>query len=1213
MNIKRVRKRDGRIVKFDQEKIVTAITKAMTSVKEGNLNEDPIRIAEKVVQELEKRSFSQGIPDIEEIQDIVEEKLILTDLPKTTKAYILYRQERAKIREKQQAVPERVKKLVKESKKYFSDELGELIYYRTYSRWLSEEKRRETWIETVDRYIAFMKKKIGNKLSEIKYNEIKQAILNQEVMPSMRLMWTAGEAAEATNVAIYNCAYMAPKNLNDFAEIMYLLMCGTGVGFSVENRNVQRLPIVKTQDGQDVPIHVIGDSKEGWGEALTLGLEAWYEGRDIEFDYSQIRSSGTRLKTMGGISSGPAPLKSLLTFVKKTVLNNQGRRLSSVGVYDIICKIGQLVEMGGVRRSALISLSNLEDENMRRAKTGFYYISHPQRSMANNSVVYDKKPTTTEFMEEWLSLAKSGTGERGIFNRGGLKEQMPERRWEKFKEHWQSSGTNPCVTSDTLVYTADGRGNVSIKQLAEENKDVPVFCYAADGKIAIRYMRNPRVTGFNQPIYKVKLDDGSAIKVTANHKFRLASGEYKKTENLQPGDSLAILTRFEASIKDIFSEVNSRSQDYWWVNNGKGNNVAEHRLIAGFHYNTKIPEGHVVHHRDRNAQNNYPNNLEIMTKQEHDTLHSKLMIGNANPMRRAKNEWDEEKWTQYRLKHSKNNAGSKNKNFSGISNEELKTHALKLTKTLGCRFSNKDWIEYAKRNNLPQSFSKWRQDHLGGIIGLAKWAALELGFDYIDANPRTIKAYKKYTSEGYNCEIIDGQLLIIKNCEVCGKEFKVSPQRREYGVCSISCGLKRAWSNPSFKTDIIKRINKAHQERKEKIRVAQTKVYSDLKFKLRRNPLKKEWVEACRENNVSCEIARASSPFRQYEQLKEFAETYNHKVVSVEFVGYEDVYNGTVDEFHNFFVGAFNSRTRANKRKFVYLNNLQCGEITLRDNEFCNLTEIVARPNDTEETLMKKAELATILGTYQASLTDFPFISKKWKENCEEERLLGVSITGQWDSPAVRNPECLKKIYKKVLETNKEYAKKLNINPSLSVTSIKPSGTVSLLVNAAPGMHPRHSPYYIRRVRISAEDPLCKMLKEQKVPYHPEVGQTEESATTFVFDFPIKAPEKSVFKKDLDAITQIQYWRTVKENYTEHNPSVTILVGDEEWLKVANWVYENWNIIGGLTFLPRDETVYQLAPFEEISEQEYEKLIEDFPKTDYSHILTYEREKGGDG
>jgi len=728
MNIKQVKKRDGRIVRFDQKKIINAITKAMASVKEGNLKKDPVRVTEKVVGELEKRKFPKYIPGIEEIQDIVEEKLVLMDFPKTTKAYILYRQERAKIREKQQAIPERVKKLVKESKKYFSDELGEFIYYRTYSRWLPEEKRRETWIETVERYVSFMKKRLGDKITEAKYGEIKKAILNQEAMPSMRLMWTAGEAAKATNVAIYNCAYIAPKSLNDFAEVMYLLMCGTGVGFSVENRNVQQLPIVKTQSGQNVPTHVIGDSKEGWGKALTLGLKTWYEGKDIEFDYSKIRPSGTRLKTMGGISSGPSPLKSLLNFAKKAVLKNQGRRLSSLDVYDIVCKIGQLVEMGGVRRSALISLSDLEDENMRSAKTGYYYITHPQRSMANNSVVYNKKPTAAEFLEEWLSLAKSGTGERGIFNRGGLKEQMPERRWKSFKRYVLTAGTNPC------------------------------------------------------------------------------------------------------------------------------------------------------------------------------------------------------------------------------------------------------------------------------------------------------------------------------------------------------------------------------------------------------------------------------------------------------------------------------------------------GEITLRDKEFCNLTEIVARANDTEKTLMKKAEIAAILGTYQATLTDFPFISKKWKQNCEEERLLGVSITGQWDSPAVRNPKCLKKIYEKVLETNREYSKKLNIKPSLSVTSIKPSGTVSLLVNAAPGMHPRHSPYYIRRVRISAEDPLCKMLKEQKVPYHPEVGQTETSATTFVFDFPVKAPERSVFKKDLDAITQIQYWRTVKENYTEHNPSVTILVGDDEWIKVANWVYENWDIIGGLTFLPRNETVYQLAPFEEISKEEYEKLVDDFPKIDYSQILTYEKE-----
>jgi len=731
--IKEVKKRDGRIVPFNRQKIVNAISKAMLSVKEGNLDKDPVRVADKAVRELEKRYYPNYVPGIEEIQDIVEEKLILMDFPKTAKSYILYRQERAKIREKQKAVPRKVKELAQKSKKYFQDPLGEFIYYRTYSRWLPEEQRRETWIETVDRYIDFMRKNLGDKIGKEKYKEIRDFILNQKSMPSMRLMWAAGQAAKATNVATYNCSYTAPNKLKDFAEIMYLLMCGAGVGFSVENQNIQQLPIIKYQTGETLPVHVIEDSKEGWSDALTLGLEVWYEGQDIKFDYSQVRPYGARLKTMGGISSGPEPLRSLLDFTRKKILSNQGMRLSSIDVHDIICKIGQLVEMGGVRRSALISLSDLEDEKMRDAKTGHYYITNPQRSMANNSAVYNKKPSATEFIEEWLSLAKSGTGERGIFNRAGLKKQMPERRWKKFKKYMQTSGTNPC------------------------------------------------------------------------------------------------------------------------------------------------------------------------------------------------------------------------------------------------------------------------------------------------------------------------------------------------------------------------------------------------------------------------------------------------------------------------------------------------GEITLRDKQFCNLTEIVARPDDTEQSLLKKAEIAAILGTYQSSLTDFPYISKEWQKNCEEERLLGVSITGQWDCPAVRNANVMKKILEKILETNREYAQRLGINPSTSVSSVKPSGTVSQLVNAAPGMHPRHSPYYIRRIRISAGDPLCKMLIEQKVPYHPEVGQTEATATTYVFDFPVKAPDKSTFKKDLNAIDQLEYWKMVKENYTEHNPSVTILVKDDEWIKVANWLYENWDIIGGLTFLPADNSVYQLAPFEEITGEEYEKLISEFPDIDFSQILVYEKEKEIEG
>jgi len=731
--IKKVKKRDSRIVPFDRQKIINAISKAMKSVNEGNLKKDPVRVADKGVKELEKRYYPNYIPNIEEIQDVVEEKLILMDFPKTAKVYILYRQERAKIREKQKAVPKRVKELAQKSKEYFQDALGEFIYYRTYSRWLPEEQRRETWIETVDRYINFMRENLGDKITKEKYKEIREFILYQKAMPSMRLIWSAGKAVKATNVTTYNCSYITPNKLKDFAEIMYLLMCGAGVGFSVENQNVQQLPIIKYQTGETMPVHVIEDSKEGWGDALTLGLKTWYEGKDIKYDYSKIRPYGARLKTMGGISSGPEPLMSLLNFTRKKILNNQGNRLNSLDVHDTICKIGQLVEMGGVRRSALISLSDLEDEKIRDSKSGHYYITNPQRSMANNSAVYNKKPSATKFIEEWLSLAKSGTGERGIFNRAGLKKQMPQRRWKKFEKHMQTSGTNPC------------------------------------------------------------------------------------------------------------------------------------------------------------------------------------------------------------------------------------------------------------------------------------------------------------------------------------------------------------------------------------------------------------------------------------------------------------------------------------------------GEITLRNKQFCNLTEIVARPEDTEQSLLEKAEIAAILGTYQASLTDFPYISKEWKINCEEESLLGVSITGQWDCPAVRNPNVLKKIYKKILETNREYAQKLNINPSTSVTSVKPSGTVSQLVNAAPGMHPRHSPYYIRRIRISSGDPLCRMLREQKVPYHPEVGQTEATATTYVFDFPVKAPDKSTFKKDLNAIDQLEYWKMVKENYTEHNPSQTILTKDDEWIKVANWLYETWDIIGGLTFLPKDNTVYQLAPFEEISKEEYEKLTSEFPEIDFSQIIVYEKEKEIEG
>ncbi len=741
IEIDRIRKRSGQLVKFDPIFIEKAVTKAFEEVGQ-EINGFPKKISKQVESDLKKiKKFSLDknfVPHVEMVQDLVEEELMRNDFVKVAKAYILYRQERAEIRKKIKNIPEHVQKLSDESKKYFSNPLSEFIFYRSYSRWIEDEERRETWIETVDRYISYMKKNLGSALNDKEYEEIKEAILKQEIMPSMRLFQFAGKAADRTNVCTYNCSYIAPESFQDVAEIMYVSMCGTGVGWSVESQNVEKFPQIAKQNGGEIKTFVIPDSKEGWADALTLGMKTWAEGEDIKFDYSLLRPAGARLKTMGGKSSGPEPLRQLLDFTRTKMLARQGRRLRSIDLHDIICMIGYCVVSGGVRRSAMISLSDLDDESIRDAKQGQFYVAEPQRSLANNSAVYMAKPSNKEFLDEWLALIKSGSGERGIFNRGSLVKTMPKRR------------------------------------------------------------------------------------------------------------------------------------------------------------------------------------LDILRQKK----------------------------------------------------------------------------------------------------------------------------------------------------------------------------------------------------------------------------------------------------------------------------GYFDVTG-------NFIVGQMGTNP--------------CGEIILQSKQFCNLTEVVARYNDNEESLLRKIRLATILGTYQATLTNFPYLSKGWKDNCETERLLGVSITGQWDSKVSREEEVLARLKDEAIKWNREYSKKFNVNPSTAITCVKPSGTVSQLVDCASGMHTRYAPYYIRRVRISATDSLFRMLKDQGVPYKPEVGQSYENATTYVFEFPVKAPKGSVFSKDLSALDQLEHWKKVKLNYTEHNPSVTVTVGDNEWIEVANWVYNNWDIVGGLSFLPRNDHVYELAPYEEIDKERYEELVGKFKDMDFAQIVSYEK------
>ena len=624
------------------------------------------------------------------------------------------------------------KDLIAESSKYFQSSYQEMIFYQFYSRWKPELGRRETWIEAIDRYMDYMKGKVGDKLTDTEYNEVREGLLNQEICPSMRLLWAAGKAADATNVTAYNCAYVAPTNWRDLSEIMYVSMCGAGCGFAVEKENVSQFPVIKEQTGEKLDDIVVDDSRDGWCEAFLMAATAWSEGKDVEIDYSMVRPAGARLETMGGRASGPQPLIDLMNFTRDKMLAAQGRQLTALELHDIICQIGLIVVAGGVRRSALISLSELKDNDLRDSKIGAFWENNGQRSMANNSAVYETKPSAADFLDEWTALVKSGTGERGIFNRGGLEAQLPARRWEKLKDQKQA-GVNPC------------------------------------------------------------------------------------------------------------------------------------------------------------------------------------------------------------------------------------------------------------------------------------------------------------------------------------------------------------------------------------------------------------------------------------------------------------------------------------------------GEIYLRSKQFCNLTSIVVRPDDDLENLKRKMRLATLLGTYQATLTDFAYLGDDWKKNCDEEQLLGVSITGYFDNELVRNDDVLNELREESIKANEEYSSRFGSNKSTAITCVKPHGNSGQLLYVGSGMHPWFAKHYIRRVRISVNDPLMKMIQDQGVPVLPEVGYSTSTASTMVMEFPMKAPEGALTNKDVTALDMLTEWKRLKENFTEHNPSVTIYASDDEWLDIANFVYKNWDEVGGLSFLPRSEHVYQLAPYEEITEEEYNERKAAFKDIDFSKLSDYEVEDNTQG
>ena len=594
----------------------------------------------------------------------------------------------------------------------------EFIHRSRYSRFLPEKNRRENWGETVNRYLDFMEnhlqKNYNYNIQDIR-PRLYNAIYDLKVMPSMRALMTAGRALERDNVCGYNCSFLPIDDPKAFDEAMFILLCGAGCGFSVERQFINQLPEIPDKMFDSETVISVRDSKEGWAKSLRMLISLLYAGEIPKWDLTRVRPAGAPLKTFGGRSSGPEPLHELFKFFVRTFKHAHGRRLTSLECHDLMCKIGEVVVVGGVRRSAMISLSNLSDDRMRHCKSGSWWEANPQRALSNNSAVYNEKPEIGSFMSEWLALYESKSGERGLFSREAC-QKIAKRNGRRNSE--QLFGTNPC------------------------------------------------------------------------------------------------------------------------------------------------------------------------------------------------------------------------------------------------------------------------------------------------------------------------------------------------------------------------------------------------------------------------------------------------------------------------------------------------SEIILRPYGFCNLTEVVIRATDTLEDIRSKIEVATILGTFQSTLTDFPYLRKIWQKNAEEERLLGVSLTGIYDSKLFNNPSDteirarLMNLRDFAVEINNGLATTLGINPAAAITCVKPSGTVSQLCDSASGIHPRHSQYYIRRVRADNKDPLTKFMKDNGVPWEPDVMKPD---STTVFSFPMKAPKGAVVRDDINAINHLELWAVYQEAFCEHKPSVTISVREDEWMKVGAWVYDHFDEMSGVSFLPHDGGTYRQAPYEEISEDMYNALLPSIP------------------
>lgn len=918
------------------------------------------------------------------------------------------------------------------------------IHISRYSRWRDDLQRRETWKETVQRYIDYFDQRTEHNHTDILNGKVRDAILNLKVMPSMRALMTAGEALERENLAGFNCSYLAINTKRSFAEALYILMCGTGVGFSCERQEITRLPAVPDALTPTEDIIAVADSKEGWAKAYHALLGFLWNGSIPKVDYSQVRAAGERLKIFGGRASGPAPLKRLFIFTVDTFKHAEGRKLNSLEVHDLMCMIGEIVVVGGVRRSALISLSNLSDQRMRDAKAGQWWTDNPQRGLANNSVAYTEKPSSEIFMEEWLSLVKSKSGERGIFNRVAAQKQAA--KWGRRSEE-HSYGCNPCCfTGDMRLLTRDGYNRF------DSLLDKPVSVVSSDGSVAQGKVWSSGV----KDIVKVNFHPFTGrepISCTPDHVFQLNDGTECEAADLT-GKRVKVYVDYE-------------SVEY-----------SKEQILAGF------------------------------------------MLGDANLNR------------------------------------------LNSDAHLGLEvFFHESDCDVAELFN--QSTGTWYSREAADIAARFNLPTVNIGERGMPDNMGLLKGL--FSANG--CVVKRGRVAL-KSIDLVQLEM-VSKMIETFGIQSYIT---------TNEPKLVKFKNGEYEcKRSYDLNIA--KFSSIVLF-----AEKIGFVQRYKMQSL-IEMIERKSPF----------------VCSVQDAGTAEVYDFTEPKNHWGVVEG------------VVVHN---SEIILRDKQLCNLSEVIVREDDDIHTLMEKVEVATILGTLQATMTKFGFVSEAWSRNTAEEALLGVSLTGIMDNAIMSGgavppghpdlADTLNQLRDHARAVNEEWAEKLGINVSTSITCVKPSGTVSQLCNTASGIHARHNHRYIRTVRVDKKDPLYHFMKDKGFYTEDDVMRPDSTA---VVSFAIEAPKSSITRDEVSALEAAELWLTYQREWCEHKPSVTITVKDEEWVEVGAWVYKHFDEVSGISFLPHTDHTYQQAPYQDMTSEEFDQWQMDnpVPEVDWTELSEFEK------